>query len=415
MSVAIISLIALLIAIVVSCFLPYNVGLLSIAFAFLVGVLFAGMKASAILSGFPTSLFIILVGVTYLFSIAEVNGTLERMSNTCIRLVRGKRSLVPIVFFVLGFFLSAIGPGAIPVTALLAPPAMALASKMKINPFLMALFVANGANAAALSPITPSGAIAVGILKNLGRPDISWELFRNTAIANVVIQIFAYFAFGGLALLRPSNDAVGNSNLSTTIVALSYERKHVLTLVGIAMLLLGTLVLKYDVGLLGIVIGVILTILGCAEEGKVIKSMPWGVILMVCGVTVLVNLMSKTGGMDMAVKAMATISTPNTLTFTATFIPGIVSAYASSTGVVLPAFLPLVDGLVKAVGADFTSVFSGVCLGAFIVDASPLSTLGALMLGAATPEMDKRKLFNQLMIWGLSMSVVGAVVAWIIF
>lgn len=156
MSLALMSLIALLIAIAVSCFLPYNVGLLSIAFSFIVGVLFAGMKTSAVLKGFPIGLFIILTGVTYLFAIAQVNGTLERMGNTCIRLVRGRASLMPVVFFILGFFLSAIGPGAIPVVALLAPPAMALASKMKINPFLMALFVINGANAACMSPITPS-------------------------------------------------------------------------------------------------------------------------------------------------------------------------------------------------------------------------------------------------------------------
>jgi len=373
------------------------------------------MKTSAVLKGFPISLFIILVGVTYLFAIAQVNGTLERISNTCIRLVRGKRSLMPIVFFILGFFLSAIGPGAIPVTALLAPPAMALASKMKINPFLMALFVVNGCNAASLSPITPSGAIAVGVIKSLGMPDISWDLFRNTAVTNVIIQFFAYFAFGGIALLRGDRDAVASANLRESIAALPYERKHVLTIIGIAALLFGALVLKYDVGLLGILIGVILVILGCADEGKVFKAMPWGVLLMVCGVTVLINLMSQTGGLDMFIKVMASVSSPGTLTFVATLVPGVVSAYSSSTGVVLPAFLPLVPGLVNEVGGNLTAVFSGVCLGAFLVDASPLSTLGALILGAATEEMDKRKLFNQLMVWGLSMSVVGAALAWAIF
>lgn len=417
MSLALMSLIALLIVIAISCFLPYNVGLLSIAFTFIVGILLGGLKTGAILKGFPVGLFIILVGVTYLFGIAQVNGTLERLCNTCIRLVRGKASMMPVVFFILGFFLSAIGPGAIPVTALLAPPAMAVAHKMKINPFLMALFVVNGANAASLSPITPSGAIAVGLIKNLGMPDISWQLFRNTALANIVIQVIAYVAFGGLALWKRDREAAATLEEKSVIQSdpVRYERQHILSLLGIAILLFGALILKFDVGLLGIVIGAILTVLGCADEEKVLKSMPWGTILMVCGVTVLVGLMSQTGGMDMFINMMAQIASPATLSLVATFIPGIISAYSSSTGVVLPAFLPLVPGLVEKVGGDLVSVFSGVCLGAFLVDASPLSTLGALILGAAAEDVDKRKLFNQLLAWGLSMSVIGAVIAWILF
>lgn len=416
MSLALMSLIALLIVIAISCVLPFNVGLMSIAFTFVVGVLLGGIKTATILKEFPVSLFMILVGVTYLFGIAQVNGTLDRLCNTSIRLVRGKASMMPIVFFVLGFFLSAIGPGAIPVTALLAPPAMAVAHKMKINPFLMALFVVNGANAASLSPITPSGAIAVGLIKNLGMPDISWQLFSNTAIANIVIQVIAYFMFGGLALWRRDSKTVANSgDSSIQAEPIRYERQHILSLLGIAVLLFGALVLKLDVGLLGIVIGVILTVLGCADESKVLKTMPWGTILMVCGVTVLVGLMSQTGGMKMFIDLMASISSPSTLTLVATFIPGVISAYSSSTGVVLPAFLPLVPGLVDTVGGDLVSVFSGVCLGAFLVDASPLSTLGALILGAAAEDVDKRKLFNQLLAWGLSMSVVGAVIAWLLF
>ncbi len=415
MSMAVMSLIALLIVIAISCFLPYNVGILAMAFSFIIGCLIAGMKASAVIKGFPIGLFTILIGVTYLFGIAQVNGTLDRLANTCIRLVRGRASLIPIVFFVLGFILSAIGPGAIPPTALLAPPAMLLASKMKINPFLMALFVINGCNAACMSPITPSGAIAVGLITKLGMPDISWLLFRNAALANIVINAFAYVLFGGLTLMRREKSGNPEDVVKLDVKAMTYEKPHIFTLIGIGAMLFGALVLKLDVGLLGLTIGMILVILGCADEKKVFAAIPWGTVLMVCGITVLVDLMSNTGGMKMFVDMMASISTPNTLTLVATFIPGVISAYSSSTGVVLPAFLPLVPGLVEQVGGNLEKVFSAVCLGSFITDASPLSTLGALLLGAATPEMDKRKLFNQLLAWGLSMSVVGAVAAWILF
>ena len=421
MSLALMSLIALLLVILILCVLPYNVGLLAISFSFVVGILMAGMKASALLAGFPVGLFVILLGVTYLFGIAQVNGTLDRLCSTCIKLVNGKASLVPIAFFILGFILSAIGPGPIPVVALLAPPAMSVASKLKMNPFLMALLVINGANAASMSPITPSGAIAIGLITDLGMPDISFQLFRNAAVANFAINVVAYCMFGGLTLLKndffSKGQAVASDNAAVDeLKGLKYGKEHILTLIGIGIMLCGALIFKMDVGLLGIFIGTILIILGCADEKKVLQTgIPWGTLLMICGISVLVGLMSKTGGMDMFIDLIASISTPNSLTFVATFIPALISAYSSSVGVVLPAFLPLIPGLVEQVGGDLISVFSGVCMGSFIVDASPLSTLGALILGAATAEMDKRKLFNQLLAWGLTMAFVGAAAAWVLF
>ena len=414
MSIALMSVIALFIAIIISCFLPYNVGFLSIAFSFFIGVIYAGMKVNQIISGFPTGLFVILVGVTYLFGIAQTNGTLDRVANTCIRAVRGRASLLPIVFFILGFAISAAGPGAIPATALLAPPAMLLASKLKINPFLMGIFVANGANAAAMSPITPCGAVAYGVINKLGLPDMTGTLFMNTVIANLVINAIAYFLFGGLDLLRREK-AAGQNNIDLGIEVLAYEKQHHITLIGIFVMMVGALGFNMHVGLLGIGVGVILILLGCGDEKKAINAVPWGTVMLVCGVTVLIELMNKTGGMKMFIDMMATISSPDSLVFVVTVIPGIISAYASTTGVVFPAFLPLMPGLTEQVGGDLIAVLSGCCLGSLIVDASPLSTLGALVLGAATPEMDKAKLFNQLLAWGLSMAFIGGAVAWLIF
>ncbi len=423
MSIALISLVSLLIVVLISCFLPYNVGMLALAFSFIVGILIGGMKVSEVIAGFPSGLFIILLGVTYLFGIAQNNGTLDRLCGTCIKLVKGKASLVPFAFFILGFILSAIGPGPIPVVALLAPPAMSVASKLKINPFLMAILCINGANAACMSPITPSGAIAASIIQSAGMPDISSQLFFNSAIANVIINVIAYILFGGLKLIKndfgKGSTDVSDADMGDEIAhlqSLKYEYKHFLTLIGIGVMLVGALVFKFDVGLLGIFVGTVLIILKCADEKEVLlKGIPWGALMMICGISVLVGLMGKTGGMDMFIDMIASISTPNSLTFVATFIPGLISAYSSSIGVVLPTFLPLIPGLVEQVGGDLVSVFSGVCLGSFIVDASPLSTLGALTVGAATIEMDKRKLFNQLMAWGLSMCLIGAVLAWLIF
>ena len=169
---------------------------------------------------------------------------------------------------------------------------------------------------------------------------------------------------------------------------------------------------KVDLGLGAFLVGSILSLLKAVDEPKAIKNMPWGTILMVTGVTVLVNLMSDVGGMDLFARLISAMSTKGTVTLVAGFWAGLVSAYASTTGVILPAFLPMAPVLLKQVGGtDLLALVSSIIVCGFIVDLSPLSTTGAVFISNAGPQADKRKLFRDMLVWGLSMSVVGAVVS----
>ena len=168
MSLPVLSLLALLAAVVAGSFLPVNVGLLSIALAFLIGVLLGGMKLQAVVAGFPAGLFLTLLGVTLLFSQARVNGTLDRVAAVAIQCARGRAGIIPIVFFFLALVFASIGPGNIAATALLAPVAMAAAGRAGVPAFLMAIMVCSGANAGALSPFAPTGIIANGLMANIG-------------------------------------------------------------------------------------------------------------------------------------------------------------------------------------------------------------------------------------------------------
>jgi hypothetical protein len=60
------------------------------------------------------------------------------------------------------------------------------------------------------------------------------------------------------------------------------------------------------------------------------------------------------------------------------------------------------------------AIASSIIVGASLVDVSPLSTLGALCLAHAPLGADRTKLFNQLLAWGLSMAVVGAIVCFVL-
>jgi di/tricarboxylate transporter len=414
MDIPLMSLIALLIAIVVSVTTSLNIGTLAIGLALIVGNYIGGVKVPDIIKGYPTSLFILLAGTTYLFAIAQTNGTLEKVTKYAVKAVRGNVAMLPIVLFFLAFGLSAMGPGQITIAALLAPPAMLLAGEVGISPLLMALVVGNGAQAGAMSPLAPPGIISASILGKIGLTDVGMVLWMNMLITHVAVSILAYFLFGGIKLLRTKD--TGQRESLRALQVEPFNRAQIFTIIGVFVLIIGAVFFKLDIGMGGFMIGALLSLFRCVDEGQAIKAMPWGTILMVTGVTVLVQLMSTVGGMDLFAALIAKMSTAYTVTLVAGFWSGLVSAYASTTGVILPAFLPMAKPLLQQVGGtDLMALLSSIIVCGFVVDLSPLSTTGAVFIANCPPKEDKTKLFRNMLVWGLSMSVVGAVVCWLAF
>jgi len=417
MSLPLLSIIAFAIAIIISCVSEINVGFLAIAFAFIIGVFFGGMRVAEVTAGFPTSLFLILVGVTLLFSQANVNGTLDKIAKQSVKLARGNVGMIPVIFFFLAAALATIGAGNIATTALLAPIAMTVAGNMGISAFLMTVAVCCGANSGALSPFAPTGVIANGLLARIGITGREWPTFLNNFIAEGFVGLTGYFLLGGYKLFSrtASRKAVRlDESLLRDEGAFTWEQK--LTLVIIGALLISVSFFGIDVGMGAIIGAVILTVCRATKEEAAVKSMPWNVILMVCGVTVLISILEKKGGMDLFTTILARFSTQTSVTGVMGFVTGLISVYSSSSGVVLPAFLPTIPGLIQKIGGgDPMAIASSVNVGAHLVDVSPLSTLGALCIANAAATEDRKALFNRLMIWGLSMSVVGALVCWVFF
>jgi di/tricarboxylate transporter len=166
---------------------------------------------------------------------------------------------------------------------------------------------------------------------------------------------------------------------------------------------------RFHIGLSAFAAAVLLLVTGAADENAAVKRMPWNAILMVCGVSVLIALLEKTGGMDLLTGLMARLATPDTINGFVAFLTGTISTYSSTSGVVLPTFLPTVPGLVEQVGGgDPLAVALSINVGASLVDVSPLSTIGALCVAAALDPSLGRDLFRKMLIWGLSMVLVGA-------
>ena len=412
MSLASLSLIALLVAIVVSCFSTLNVGVLSLALAWGVAW-YGGIAVNDVIAGFPASLFLTLAGVTLLFTQAQQNGTLDRLAHRALGLCRGNAGVVPMMFFALGCTLASAGPGHIATTALLAPMAMNVAANARIPPFLMAIMVGHGTTAGSMSPIAPTGIIVSGIMTRMGLPGYEWPAYVNNLLAQTLVAFAGYLLFGGWRLfsarhVNPSADP----DLQRV-----FTRAHWTTLGVIAALLVGVLVFGVNVGLGAFAAAVTLSVLGAANHEDAIRRMPWGVIVMVTGVTVLIALLEKTQGLDLFTAFLARWATPGTITGFIAFVTGLISVYSSTSGVVLPAFLPTIPGLVERMGGgDPLAIASSMVVGGHLVDVSPLSTIGALCLAGLAPGSDDaRQLFNRLLAWGLSMTLVGAVACYLLF
>ncbi len=436
---AIMSIVALLIVVIISCVNEdLNVGFLGIAFAIIVGGIWGETTAAKVMGYFPTGLFMILVGVTFLFGMAQTNGTMEKLTAYSVRLCKGNTAFMPLIIFVLTTFVTTIGPGNIAGTALMAPVAMAIATRIGMPAFLMTLIVVGAANGAAFSPFAPTGIISNGIIAKmaggLGITDLSglaWKIHFNSEIAQGLVNIGGFFLLGGWAWIKKQRGETLNiDELAPKPEPFNKHQILTLSMVGILILLVvlpglpatkalfskTVLNLLSNVGSIAFMLAGVLMLTGSGDSKAAIKVMPWGVMLMVCGVTVLIEVMDKAGGLNALVKVIGAISTPTTVNAWLGLITGAISAYSSSSGVVMPMFLPMVPGLIKEVGGgNPIAMISSINIGAHLVDTSPLSTLGALCIACAGEHEDKAKLFRNLLIWGLSMSVVGAIVCYVFF
>ena len=403
MTPAVMALIALLAAILLSITTRLNVGIVALAAAWVLGTWFTGTGAEQVIRGFPSSLFVTLAGVTLLFAAAESNGTLERLAHRAARLARGSAAVLPVVFFLIAFAVSTVGPGAISSVALVVPLAMALGDRAGVPHLLTALMVANGANAGNLSPVSSVGVIANSRMAEVGLGGHEGKVWLANFAAHLIVAAAAWLLLGGWKLRRTAPAGAAPPPAGPM------EASHRLTAAVVLAWIAAVLVLRVSIGLSAFAAAAILLVARAADETAAVRRMPWSAILMVTGVAVLVALLEVTGGMDLFAGLLARLATPGTVNGVIAFVTGTISTYSSTSGVVLPTFLPTAPAIVDRLGGgDPLAVALSINVGASLVDVSPLSTLGALCVAAVGSGVTARALFRRLLIWGVSMTVVGA-------
>ncbi|WP_433031143.1 SLC13 family permease [Actinomycetospora sp. CA-053990] len=401
--------------------LPINLGALGFVAAAGVGVLVVGMSLDDVLAEFPGDLFLILLGLTYLFAVAHQNGTVDLLVRWSMRLVRGHLVAAPWIFFTLSAVFSAIG--ALFAVAIVAPLAMPFARRYGVDLLLMGMMVVHGSLAGAFSPISVYGTFVAGVVAPTGIPFSPTVLFLAPLVINLVIAAVLFVVLGGrsLAGVRVAHHVpVGTSGEDSEEDseegaeqqgAPPVDRAQVLTLIGILALAVGTVAFGLDVGVLSLTIAVVLGILCPAGHREAAKGIAWSTILLGCGVLTYVAVLQEAGTVDYVGQAIVALGVPLIAALLLCYLGGVLSAFASSAGILgvaIPLALPfLQQGAVGAIG-----MVAALAVASTVVDVSPFSTNGALVLASAPADIDREAFYRRMLVYSGIVVVTGPLLAW---
>ncbi|OHV22997.1 hypothetical protein EOS93_29240 [Rhizobium sp. RMa-01] len=427
---------------VVATIQPINMGALAFAGAFVLGSMVIGMKTSDIFAGFPSDLFLTLVAVTYLFAIAQINGTIDWLVECAVRLVRGRIALIPWVMFLVAAVITgfgALGPAAV---AILAPVALSFAVQYRIHPVMMGLMVIHGAQAGGFSPISIYGGITNQIVEKAGLPFAPTSLFLSSFFFNLAISVLVFFVFGGARVKKHDAASIGPlpelhpegvsasirghggtpakpirehayGTAADTATKLRLDNQRITTLIGLTALGVGALVFKFNVGLVAMTVAVALALLSPKTQKAAIDKVSWSTVLLISGIITYVGVMEKAGTVDYVAHGISSLGMPLLVALLLCFTGAIVSAFASSTallGAIIPLAVPfLLQGHISAVG-----VVAAIAISTTIVDTSPFSTNGALVVANA-PDDRREQVLKQLLVYSALIAIIGPIVAWLVF
>ncbi|GAA4873461.1 SLC13 family permease [Saccharopolyspora cebuensis] len=405
----VLSLLALASVFALATALPVNMGLLAFVAAFLLAAL-SGLPADDVLGAFPGDTFVLVVGITLLFGVAKVNGTIDLVVAASLRLVRGKRWAVTWLMFALSAVLMSLG--SVLAAGMLAPIAMPIAARYRIKPLLMALMLLHGMASTAFSPITVYGAFTTRVVGEAGFAVDPLLLFAVPFGLNVLIATLLWALLGR----RPSEVDQGTGGPGTVaappVAAVPDVRvtpMRAVTLTGMVALLVAG-VLGVDVGIAALVIGTALLLASPFGHASSFDHVSWNAVVLVCGMLTCMAVLERNGTLDLLGDAAAALGSPALAALLLCLAVGVVSAFGSSIGTLgigLPLAFPLLEqGQLGAAGVVVALAFCST-----VVDISPFSTNGVIVLAQAQVA-DKRR-FQRRMLAYCGLVVVGApLLAW---
>ncbi|MFD2795763.1 SLC13 family permease [Promicromonospora vindobonensis] len=448
MTAEIIALIGLAAVFGVSALRHIHMGALALVAAFIVGIGVVGESLDDVLGGFPVDALIILLGITYLFGIARETGTITWLVDRSIGLIGDRVALLPWGLWLVATGVACLGTSHAAFAVV--PIAMSLAATHRISSTMMAIAMSSAIVGGALAP---TSIVGITVQTVASSADIRYDaglMFGLSVGVNALVVLVAFFMFGGRELIQRSRQASGSSSdggpgapsdggsgssgggagrgasrgsgtatatLTRTEAPVETARltaMQVLVLASIVVLiggffLLTQLEVDVNLGVVALTIAVILALVDPGVGRRAITKVDWSTILLLGGIITYVEVLTRLGAIDQLGEAARSVSDPLVAAFVICVVAGLVSAFASTIGIIgalIPLAVPL---LVPGGGLEMTGFIYALAISASLVDCAPFGTTGATIV-ASTVEVDRARVNRNLTVWGLSMVIITPVV-----
>jgi di/tricarboxylate transporter len=413
MSIHAAGIVGLLLIFLVGTLRPINLGVLALVMTFLVGAISAGESVEDMCRGFPVDLFVLLTGVTYLFAIAEKNGTVERVVVGAARWVEDWRGMIPWVVFVLAALPAMAGALGSAGVALLAPFSLRLAERYEIDRRMIGLMVVHGAASGNFSPLNVLSAIVLRAVARNGLQVPSSTLFLANLAYNVALGAVIYLVFSGRQLANRKAGAARAGRADANEPRTRLAADQVCTLLALLAVAVAALGLGLSIGFVALTAAAMLHLAFPASSAGADRRIAWDVVLLVCGVVTYVAALQRHGSVEAVGAAIAGLRTPAVSALLLCAVGAVTSAFASSAGI-LGALIPLAVPLMAQGKIGATGLVIALAISATVVDATPFSTVGALVVANAGGE-ERPRIYRALLAWGAAMVVTAPPLTWLIF
>ena len=403
----IIALLFLLAAIVLGFSKKMNVGLIAMGLSMILGRI-GGVPDKTIIAGFSSSIFVAIMGITFWFAVINQTGVVDLICKKGVALAGRQQWLIPFFLMILGFIVSYVGPGAVPATivCILSIP---LAFEVGVNPLLYATPAFAGLCAGRISPFTPEGVWTGELGLEQGYTGLTSYITVCGIIAALAVTLACFIFYKGWK----------RTDVQLKMAELpKFNKQQWMCIASIVLMIILVVFLNVSTALACLFLGVALLLLGVGTEKEALRTMPWGTMLLVGGVGLLMVVVDAMGGIQLLSDLLASIMSPRTAAGIMGTTAGMMSWFSSSFGVVMPTLMPTVPGILENLGTNMSGapILAAITFGASIAGVSPFSSGGSMCLSAMS--VDKRfdesqtnKYFMAFFGWAIAGLLILAVLA----
>ncbi len=397
-----------------------NMGVLGLVAAFVLGTVFLHLDVNAVWQGFPVDVFVMLVGLTYLFGFAQNNGAIEALVRWSMWLVRGNLALAPWIFFAMTAAL--VASGALFSVAIVTPLALGFARRHRINQFMMGLLVVHGALAGAFSPVSVYGIFINGFLSKQGFGTDPLSLFVAPLVFSLSFAIVVYLVFRNRP--DPAMGAGSGERVETAVRpdasdgpagregAPRLTAYQIATLAALGVMVVLVVGFDLNIGVVSMALAAVLAIVKPREGAAALARVSWPVVVLIAGVLTYIAMLQRAGTVDWVSSGISAVSSPLVAALLLFYLSGFVSSLASSLGVI-GVVMGLAVPFLRSGDVSVAGFVAALGISATIVDISPFSTNGAMLL--ANVDAGIRDWYYKWMLaYAGLMCVIGPGLAWFV-